>query len=84
MMANVDLTENVVDTGWFRRRLVVGLPLLPTTARACASRQNHTNIPNSTGNGVRREDDFGTENAFYGGDFGFRTHFVWENFTLGL
>ena len=83
LMANVDLTENVVDTSWFRLDSLLGFRYYDY-GEGLRIRQNHTNIPNSPGNVLASEDDFGTENAFYGGDFGFRTRFVWEDFTLGL
>jgi hypothetical protein len=83
IMANVDLTENVFDSGWFRLDSLLGYRFY-SYGEGLRIRQNITNIPNAPGTVFTSEDDFGTQNTFNGGDFGLRTQFTWEDFSLGL
>jgi hypothetical protein len=83
LMTTVDLTENVLDTGWFRLDSLLGYRFY-TYGEGVSVHQRITNIPNAPGTVFASEDDFGTNNTFHGGDFGLRMKFAWEDFSLGL
>jgi hypothetical protein len=83
--AHLDLAERVLDEGWVRvdsllgyryYRYDEGLHVRQTIAPAGGNFAPGTTL---TG-----DDDFATQNEFHGGDFGFRTQFFWQDFTLAL
>jgi Putative beta barrel porin-7 (BBP7) len=82
-MANLDLTENIVDLGWFRLDSLFGYRFYRYD-EGVRVRQSITNIPSAPGTVFSSQDDFSTFNEFHGGDFGLRAQFVWDDFTLGL
>jgi hypothetical protein len=81
---NIDFTENVCDKGWFRFDSLLGYRFFRYD-EGLRIRQSITGSPNfATGTAFTSEDDFSTLNEFHGADFGFRTQFNWEDFSVAL
>jgi hypothetical protein len=81
---HLDLTENVLDTGWFRLDSLLGYRFYRYD-EGVRIRHTISNNPSfAAGTVLTAEDDFTAINEFHGGDFGFRSHFSWEDVTLDL
>jgi hypothetical protein len=82
--AHVDLTENVFDIGWARLDSLLGYRFFRYD-EGVRIRQNITNSPQFVaGTQFLGSDDFATENTFHGGDFGLRTTFQRDDYSLTL
>ncbi len=82
--AHIDLTENVVDAGWFRFDSLLGYRFYRYD-EGLRIRQTITSAPNfAAGTVFASGDDFRAQNEFHGGDLGFRTQFLWQDFSLAL
>jgi hypothetical protein len=82
---HIDLTENVIDTGWMRVNSLVGWRFYRYD-EALRIRQNlaPTGAAFVPGTQILTLDDFSTHNTFNGCDLGFRTQFGWESLTLDI
>ncbi len=81
----IDLTENIIDRGWFRLNGLVGYRMFRYD-ESLRIRQNiaPTSAAFVPGTVLFSEDNFGTENVFHGCDLGFRWQFLWQNFRLDI
>src|SRR5262249_29481963 len=82
---HIDLTENVFDAGWVRFDSLLGYRVYRYDE---GLRIRQTINPVGTGiiagTQIALGDDFSTQNEFHGGDFGFRTHFARDDFSLDI
>jgi hypothetical protein len=83
--AHLDLTERVLDDGWVRLDSLFGYRFYRYD-EGLRIRQTLSPIGGAfaVGTQLASNDDFTTHNTFNGGDFGFRTQFFWQNFSVGL
>src|SRR5262249_49465947 len=80
--AHIDLTENVVDTGWLRLDSLFGYRFFRYD-EGLSVQQSITNSPNfAAGTQFLGRDDFATHNIFHGADLGFRTVLTRDDFSL--
>jgi hypothetical protein len=81
---NLDLTQNVCDTGWFRLEALMGYRFYRYDEGLRITQViNPTNGVFVAGTQIGTIDDFATHNEFHGGELGARVEFRWENLTLG-
>ncbi len=84
-MANVDLAERFVDCGWVRIDALLGYRYYRyDDGLHVAQTISPTAVNFAAGTQLASTDEFTAESTFHGGDFGLRTQFWWQNFSLDL
>jgi hypothetical protein len=84
--ANVDLTETAYDYGWLRVTSLLGYRFYRYDESLRANQvilpAPGNLFPFPPGTQIINSDTFATRNVFHGIDMGFRSEFLWNNFTL--
>jgi hypothetical protein len=82
---HIDLTENAYDNDWFRLYSMIGYRFFRYDEGV---RINQTIAPTDPlfvpGTLISTNDRFNTRNQFHGLDFGFRSEFFWDRFSVDL
>jgi hypothetical protein len=81
---HVDLTEKITDLGWVRVDALLGYRFFRYDEGLFLQQTMYPFSRFVTGTKIVGQDTIETKNEFNGGDFGFRTQFVWGDLTLGV
>jgi hypothetical protein len=82
---NIDLVQRLYDVGWLRFVPMLGYRFFRYD-EGVHFRQSiaPTGGAFAPGTSIVSTDDFTTQNEFHGGDFGMRTMFFWQNWSLNV